>query len=1201
MPRKIIKILSLLLCLCLVWQQSGFAQIAAELNIAGHFVALRNSFIQDKFRPLHLRYIAYDNLTNNFKLLLDKGDSLRGLSPKGTILEGPLKEETKVLLNYFFIGISLPNDSFWVNLRPDSPDNIIDEQLAKTDVGRILLEADLQLKKDTAGFTSPETAEGKEYWDKLYNKAGEIFGSQNIAIPTLTRPWIVPDEIIIRETQDNAYIYKATLKVMLEQDYLKNSATYNFQDERLKTLNEYSSQLIRELIIPKLIREVNTAERYAPLRQVYYSLILAQWFKQKFSGKEGLYSGLIDQKNLTGLASKEPYSVNTYFTQYKKSFSEGEYNLKVPVATPFGQTIRSYMSGGIVVGGDAIMQAIESGARIAGSPLRSMATLNPEAVAGEFYADERRPYAGKVSVEVAAGSPVQMSVSSAASSAMVEFFKQKLLSFGATIEGLDKINPLPVADGNIDDLQWYMFEMPGKYLELLIKNNDIVAYGITTWMPQNTILRFNSFEKNSGHAEYWARIYRYRIAALQRFFSPMNKDITIIGVPTDQIISEDQLVKRVRAYHNEQLRDKNDGLIADIARAIINKVRHGIKLTDSEIKIIEYQDFEGFYSFGPAADFYVNKLGFTIMPTMAAVHKQAFTEHELSLLDKLKKREHLAENEVVELFSGRGLAQEVSSSPMKQEYSKGIALFQNEDGRDSSAREIQELGHMLGIASFEMRGFDGDRESLRRDLGDMATKIVTTIEAMLKKKQAEWKKLEDPSTLVPGDIVKIRWKNGEATMLRYNHTTEQKEYNFSTGEQKTIGTFYWTTRLDNGTGYTTFNSDDIKDGRVEVLVRADDSISLSGIKLMNKNDIDLLLKEGKAGWISLEDISSLRPGDSILETTPNGQSKIYRFHETMQSALRRRYGYESEKNTELLLFDMDLGAEVARDAQSLGRLQYLVKNVTPKQILLQGQSAASPVRQGQTGSSPLDKVLTTKPELQQGLVPELVRRIDESINEARDDEMLKEILEGIIARNILEALGWDDTVMIVDKPAAHKLEDLMLYSNEENIEGRIEEFMSLERRGFPQYLDGLRNLAGLRQALGKAGMRFDEEEQRAIDKVLGGIERLVQRATASSPLKELLDDIRKQYRKPDSGFEYGNIGFYAEDESVPTEHFGIADRPGVLKRVPLGVCYAAIVPIEAGGELATLVFHLSGGTALWVRRKMAVGISQKDVCCFKRD
>ena len=265
-----------------------------------------------------------------------------------------LLNSTKTLLSYFLVGVTLPDSMFWVNLRPDSEDQIIDQYLEKTDIGKIMLEADLQLKKDTSAMTSPATPEGKEYWNKLYKKAAELYGHDNVSIPTLTRPWIVPGEIIVRESQDSVYVYKANLKVMLEQDYLKSSSTYNFKDDRSKALNEYSSELIRELIIPKLTREVNSSKRYAPLRQVYYSLILARWFKLRFSGKTGTYASLINTKDLTNLISKDSWSKTDYFNQYKKSFAEGEYNIKEQVYTPTGQTIRSYFSGGINIASSAI-------------------------------------------------------------------------------------------------------------------------------------------------------------------------------------------------------------------------------------------------------------------------------------------------------------------------------------------------------------------------------------------------------------------------------------------------------------------------------------------------------------------------------------------------------------------------------------------------------------------------------------------------------------------------------------------------------------------------------------------------------------------------------------------------------------------------------------------------------------------------------
>src|SRR3989339_901912 len=229
-----------------------------------------------------------------------------------------------------------------------------------------MLEADLKLKQDTALFTSPKTPQGKEYWNKLYQKAGELFGTENITIPTLTRPWIVPGEIILRESSDNnsktsqgAYIYKANLKVMLEEDYLTSSGgsrdppTY---DPRLKELNQYSTQLIRELILPKLTQKVNSSKDYANLRQVYFSLILARWFKETFKGRFSESSGLlkrtvpdIDSGDLTNLTSKQAWDKTTYFQAYQKSFQEGEYSLSEPVYTPTGQVIRRYMSGGIKI------------------------------------------------------------------------------------------------------------------------------------------------------------------------------------------------------------------------------------------------------------------------------------------------------------------------------------------------------------------------------------------------------------------------------------------------------------------------------------------------------------------------------------------------------------------------------------------------------------------------------------------------------------------------------------------------------------------------------------------------------------------------------------------------------------------------------------------------------------------------------------
>ena len=340
MGSRIRKILALMMVSTLIFQQTGFAQGLGQLDISRYINQSKALSGLEKYIPLHLRYFSYNPLTDNFQILLDKG-SLKKIE------DTQIKEQGQELLKYFLVGVALPDENFWVNLRPDSEDQIISQVLAKTDLGKVLLEADLQLKKDLARLTSPQTPEGRDYWNKLYKKANQIFGSENVTIPTLTRPWIVPGEVIIRETNTSAYVYKATLKVMLEQDHLKNSADYNFSDRRLKELNEYSSQLIREKIIPKLTKEVNSAQRYASLRQVFFSLILSRWFKARFAGKKGLYASLINSGDLKGLTSQAPWSKTTYFKEYQKSFTNGEYNIKEQVNGAFGPAVRTYFSGGI--------------------------------------------------------------------------------------------------------------------------------------------------------------------------------------------------------------------------------------------------------------------------------------------------------------------------------------------------------------------------------------------------------------------------------------------------------------------------------------------------------------------------------------------------------------------------------------------------------------------------------------------------------------------------------------------------------------------------------------------------------------------------------------------------------------------------------------------------------------------------------------
>jgi len=152
------RIISFIIIYCFISEQVCFAQIIAPLNVPAYLSDLAP--VADRFRPVHLRSIEFDPSNNNFQLLLDKGD-------RNKLTPSEIEVSSRKLFEYFQIALKLPNSMFWVNLRPDSPENVIDPYLEKTDLGRVLLEADHQLKKDMARLTNPDTVEGRQYWDKL--------------------------------------------------------------------------------------------------------------------------------------------------------------------------------------------------------------------------------------------------------------------------------------------------------------------------------------------------------------------------------------------------------------------------------------------------------------------------------------------------------------------------------------------------------------------------------------------------------------------------------------------------------------------------------------------------------------------------------------------------------------------------------------------------------------------------------------------------------------------------------------------------------------------------------------------------------------------------------------------------------------------------------------------------------------------------
>ena len=261
-----------------------------------------------------------------------------------------IEDATELSLSAFFIGLSLPNSKFWVNLGPLEPDVITDEDLRKTDVGRIMLEADLQMKKDICKYENPcESEIGEEFWALLDKKSeelieecmrkhpNEIEDADNVLFGIVSRNWIVPDKTEVYVTDGEVYIVDIALNVKSEplyEDsfYLIVNQNLSLSDECKEDLSEaskeygrYAMELTEEMILPLVVQEVNHGGYYSDLRRVYTSLALAQWYKDKYWHTSGIFTDFIDTNDLTGLESKYMWDAEEIWRDYVKSFEEGEY------------------------------------------------------------------------------------------------------------------------------------------------------------------------------------------------------------------------------------------------------------------------------------------------------------------------------------------------------------------------------------------------------------------------------------------------------------------------------------------------------------------------------------------------------------------------------------------------------------------------------------------------------------------------------------------------------------------------------------------------------------------------------------------------------------------------------------------------------------------------------------------------------------
>ncbi len=307
--------------------------------------------LSPEFTPAHLKgLVIHPENPLKFDFIIYKGDE--------SLSDQDKQIAYKNLIKYFMASLAVPDENQWVNLSPYEKNRIVEEDFGKTEMGRDLLAQDYLLKQITASLIYPEDELGKKFWDKVYTQAQQQFGSTEIPVNTFNKVWIVPDDATVYESGNTAYVLKNHLKVMLEADYMamnKNAvgATPRGRPQEGQAqgpapteTNQIGSQIVREIVLPALEKEVNEGKNFAMLRQVYSGMILAAWYKRAL--KESLLGKIYADKAKVNGINQDPKNNEAIYQQYLKAYKKGVFNYIKEDTDKFTHQPmpRKYFSGG---------------------------------------------------------------------------------------------------------------------------------------------------------------------------------------------------------------------------------------------------------------------------------------------------------------------------------------------------------------------------------------------------------------------------------------------------------------------------------------------------------------------------------------------------------------------------------------------------------------------------------------------------------------------------------------------------------------------------------------------------------------------------------------------------------------------------------------------------------------------------------------
>lgn len=228
--------------------------------------------------------------------------------------------KARLISDSFFAWLALTPDKFWVNLNPDQPDKIMDRTFGKTDAGRVLLQADLQMKHDYARDMDPRQGIGKQFWDAA--QAAGLPCSPSI------RLWIVPAQAKVRADDDGLYILDAPLRVNIAHLVVQHPNP-NGKCDLTEAQEKTGETLVKRYVVPDVEKAINSGPGYADLRRVYSARVAAEYVRRQDALRATDYRQVIDSGNVAKWPLRAPnrsWTPKQTWDDYMTSYTKGDYS-----------------------------------------------------------------------------------------------------------------------------------------------------------------------------------------------------------------------------------------------------------------------------------------------------------------------------------------------------------------------------------------------------------------------------------------------------------------------------------------------------------------------------------------------------------------------------------------------------------------------------------------------------------------------------------------------------------------------------------------------------------------------------------------------------------------------------------------------------------------------------------------------------------